>query len=122
MPSIESSGRKQKAVYWALSSRDRYGDVTVSAAVEVSVRWEDREVDVLNAQGEKIKAEAVVTVGQDMAIGGLLWLGELADIATPPVDLKQIVSFDKIPDVKGREFRRVAYVARYSDTLPELAS
>ncbi len=118
--SQESDYRFQKAVLWVFAGYDGHGDVTVSAATEIDVRWEERRREVLDANGNSIAIDATVVVGQEIAVGSVLWLGALADVASPPVNLKQVVVYDSIPDVKGQEFRRTVGLVKYSDSLPTI--
>ena len=89
MPPLETCRLHQKAVLWAFAGYDNYGDVTVSAAVEVDVRWETVNRESLDAQGNSISIDSVVVVDRVVAVGSIVWLGEVAGIATPPVNRRQ---------------------------------
>ncbi len=119
--SLESTSRHQKAVLWAANGVDDYGEPKVDAAVEITVRWEEGLQEAVDPNGNTIAVDAVVVVDQAIVVGSIMWLGEKEDLATPPVDLKQVVSFNKIPDIKGRNFRRTVGLIRYSNELPALA-
>lgn len=121
MPAIEASNRHQKAVLWAANGFDDYGEPKVDAAEEIDVRWEEARREVLNEEGNTVAVDATVVVNQEIAMGSIMWLGELDDVADPPVNLKQVVLYSKIPDVKARHFRRVVSLIRYSNELPVLA-
>ena len=118
---MESSSLHQKAVLWTFSSYDNQGEAKVSAATEIDVRWEESVRETLDPKGNVIAADATVVVDRDIANHSIMWLGAEDDLASPPVDLYQVISFSKIPDVKGRNFRRVVLLMKYSDELPELA-
>lgn len=117
----EDNYRFQKAVLWTFAGYDGHGEVKVNAAAEIDVRWEERRSETLDADGNSIAVDATVVLGQEVAVGSILWLGALADVATPPVNLKQVVVCNSVPDVKAREFRRTVGLAKYSNELPTLA-
>lgn len=118
---IETTGRKQKATLWAAGTESTsIGQKKVLAAVEIDVRWEEKQQDALNEQGETIRVDALVVVGQDIAVGSLMWLGELADWSAATGNLKEVVAFSKIPSLKGTRFRRTVSLVRYSESLPPI--
>ena len=120
--SIISRMRKQTAVYWAPESEESAGDdfddfglPQVTIGVEISVRWEDRTEEFIDAEGMRQLSNAIVYVDQDVIIGGILMLGELTDI-TDAVNIKEndgaweIRRFDKLPIIRATEFLRTAYL------------
>lgn len=121
MPPLETSDRKQKAVLWAANGFDNHGDVKVDAAAEIDVRWEEGQKEALDSLGNRIAIEATVVVDREIIIGSIMWLGEKADLATPPVNLKQVAIYSRTPDLKNRKIRRVVLLRKYSNELPELA-
>jgi hypothetical protein len=118
--SVEKLALKQKAVLWAFSTYDANGDPVVSAAEELSVRWEQRKTESIDAQGAPIALNAKADVDQDVTAGSIMWLGELRDLPTSPTDLHEVVDFNKIPDIKGREFKRTATLRKWKGTLPSI--
>ncbi len=121
MPAMESDCLFQKAVLWAATTT--FADdnsLSVSAAAEINVRWEDTKIEDPDGKGNVTSIVAEVVVGQDIAIGSIMWLGELEDIASPPVNLRKVINFSKIPDVKGRKFRRTVQLMRFHNTLPTI--
>lgn len=121
MPSPEVSGLKQKAVLWAADGYDSHGEYKVDAAAEIDVRWEDKRTEPPEPGSGKVAVVAIVTVAQDVAVGSIMWLGRLKDVADPPVDLCQVVDVEKIPSLKARHYLRVLSLTKYSNELPELA-
>jgi len=101
---------------------DDEGQVTINAAVELDVRWEEGRKETLDPKGNVIAIDATVVVDRDIVVGSIMWEGALADVASPPVDLYQVVTRSKVPNVKGRKFRRTVGLMRYSDSLPTIAS
>ena len=124
MVRFETTSRNQKAVLYASSAAPltSIGQKKVDAAVELDVRWEEGQSDALDANGEKIRVDALVVVDRDITIGSLMWLGAKDDLPSPVTDLKEVVAFAKIPNEKGTTFRRTVGLIRYSNSLPPIAS
>lgn len=125
MPAPELANRKQKAVLWPAIEvgvrNDDYGDHKVSSdKVQINVRWEEKRREAVGALGNSIAIDATVVVDREIAVGSIMWLGKKDDLATPPVNLKEVADYQEIPDVKNRKRRRVVLLVRYSNELPTL--
>lgn len=120
MPAIETANRKQKAVLWAASGHDDYGEPKVNSAVELSVRWTEGREETTDAQGEVVSYDATVRVDREIAVGSVLWKGKLADVPSPTSDLFRVVARKTVPDLKGRDFERIVFLKRLSESLPTL--
>jgi hypothetical protein len=116
--SLISRMRRQKAVYWP---PDGGGSVRgFSDPVEIDCRWEDVHELFLDERGTERVSNAKVYVDRDVSVGGLLRLGELATVPYPydPMDegnreessVYEIRKFEKLPDLKVREYLRTALV------------
>jgi len=125
MPSIETAFRYQDAVYWAANGYDDYGEPKLDAAVDLKVRWEDVKDEVVDAKGNTVAIDAIAVIDRDIPVGSVLWQGTIADIPgtseTPSSDLRRVLKFSSIPDIKNRNYRRLVYLRRLSDELPALA-
>ena len=125
MPSLETDCRLQKAVLWEASTTE-YEDTgatrKVAAAVEIDVRWEDTHREGMDPDGNVVAIVSEVVVAQDIVVGSIMWLGSKADLEDPPVGLHKVMGFVKVPDIKGRNYRRVVSLMRYSNSLPTLVS
>ena len=88
--------------------------------MEIDVRWENVQDQITDSQSNLVDISAKVVVNLGVSIGSVLWLGALDDIATPPIDLNQVVGFTKTPDVKGQYFRCVLMLKRLGNTLPTI--
>ena len=113
--SIIKTMRKQDAVYWPFSSINQFGKKSVGTAVPIRVRWDDVSEEFLDGQGERQLSKALVYVDRVMALGGILMKGTTSNI-TDAVDIKEnanaweIRRFDEIPDIKAKQFLRIAYL------------
>jgi len=122
MPVLESAWRYQKAVLWERSATvtDDYGEQKIKAAVEIAVRWEEGRRDPLSPQENALAYDARAVVGQKVLPGSVLWLGTLATLPSPLVDLFTVTNYSETPDVKNRNVRRQVDLVRRSDSLPTL--
>ena len=118
MPAIETSDLHQKAVLWTTSGFDDYGDPTIGSPVELNVRWETGQKESLDSQGNTIALDSIAVVDQAVAVGSVMWLGALADVPSPATDLRSVVGYSEIPDLKNREFRRTVSLMKLSNELP----
>ena len=121
MPPLETDCRNDKAVYWAANGFDKFGKEKVDAAVSIDVRFEIKKEKALDAQGNVIMIDANAVVDREIAVGSRMWMGNIDDIADPPVDLWEVRTNSNVPDIKGRNRRRVVGLTRDSNELPTLA-
>lgn len=125
VPRPEIHYRRQDAVLWSRAGIDDAGEATVSAPVEIRVRWVDRQMEALDVRGETIALDALVVTDQAIIIGSILRQGtiedyeDLADDAEG-TELYQVVTERTTPDVKGRISRRTYGLIRWRDSLPEV--
>lgn len=121
---IETMERNDRATLWVANGVNDYSEPTVSEPVEIDVRWESRRGERGDAQGNVVVYDAVVVVDRVIPIQSILRLGTIADYRASDTDdllLYSVVDFSGIPDLKGRNTRRLAYCKRYSNQLPEIA-
>jgi hypothetical protein len=112
-----TSNLRQTAVYWGNPQSDGSGGRTFDEAVEVSVRWEDKQELFIDASGQEVRSNAVVYVASDLDLGGYLYLGELADLdsseAADPFVLagaREIRGWGKTPSLKADISLRKAWL------------
>lgn len=110
------------AVYWPLKSNesgqidyDDYGQPQYASPSEVSCRWEERSVEFIDAHGTIQISQAVVFVDTDLVVAGVLLhdvLVNVSDLTAPKKNngAWEIKRFDKVPNLKGTEFLRTAYL------------
>lgn len=107
---------KQTCVYWGSPTPSGYANQSTYAdAVEISCRWSLKKELYRNQNGEEELSDALVTVSQDLDIGGFLYLGDLNDLDSSPEPMAsgafEIRAFEKIPSVDGTKFLRRAYLS-----------
>lgn len=103
---------KQTAVYWGTPTPSGYGGCTYASAVEISVRWEDKQELFTNDRGEQELSRAIIYTNQDMDIGGYLYLGEESELDSshdqPEIveGVYRIKAYASIPNVRATEYLR----------------
>lgn len=106
--------RKQKAVWWARSTKDRFGKYSFAEPVEVSCRWDDTAQEFLDYQGELQASRALVYPDRVMVPGDRLMLGELeSDTPVDPMSIRtayEIRRFDQNPNFRATETWYTAYL------------
>ena len=107
----------QTAVYWGTPAADGYGGYTFDEPAELTVRWEKVQKQFTDPQGEEKLSQAVVYLAQDVDVGGMLYLGTLADLGSAeeaaPLTVAgtyRIAAFEKIPDTDGETYVRRAWL------------
>lgn len=119
---IIDTSRRQTAVYWPLQGEDSggsdfdgYGKPLYSDPIEIRVRWEDKNEQILLSDGTTYFSRATITTGIDVVLDGALFLGELTDLTSESDPLSNngawpIKKFDKLPNLKNTEILRTAFL------------
>ena len=122
MPTLGKRQLKQDAVYWAKSGVDARAQATVSAGIAIKVRWEFSSGETLNATNDRVATVGTVVVDRDIKEGSIFWEGKLDDhISGTSKNYYRVIAFSKIPNIKGKNPRRVATLQRHGDSLPTIA-
>ena len=101
----------QIATYWAPLAKDGYGGYTFDNPVTIDCRWLQKQELFIDAKGKEKVSAAIVLVGQDIGLGGYLYLGTSTESNPKDIDGSyEIRSFAKIPDIKGTSFLRKAWL------------
>lgn len=99
------------ATYWGAPTLAGYGVYTFAAPVQVNCRWEDKNEEFINDQGNDEMSQAVVYLDTDVAPGGYLFLGTSAVADPTTVDgAHKIKRFTKIPDVRAVNYQLKAWL------------
>lgn len=123
MPALEVSSLHQKAVLWTAAGLDNENVVTINAAVEIDVRSERTRKQSADAQADPVATVQIVWIDREIAIRSIIWIGTLEawNDLSAEADLKQVIAYKEIPDIKGREFERIVTLQKFGDSLPSLA-
>jgi hypothetical protein len=106
-----SKARKQTATLWRAGDPDQYGWFAFSEPEEILVRWEERIVEFLDANGTNQFSNALVYTAVDLEMGDYLFLGVSVEPDPKTVqDSYAVRKFDSIPSISGRIINRVAYI------------
>lgn len=100
---------RQTATWWALSSRDDYGDPTFSTPVSLApgtdtgVRWENKVEKFISQGGDEDYSRAVVYCTTELAVGDYLYLGTSTEADPDDVDgADQIRMVGAVPNIRNR--------------------
>lgn len=92
--------RNQRAVLWSFSGTDKFGQPTFAAAVEIAVRWEDRQEVFVDPSAKEVVSRAVVYPEQAVTVQSILYLGTLASLSSQ--QKADPLSFQQAFVVRGR--------------------
>jgi len=120
----------QTAVYWGNPVQGGSGSMSYDDPVELApsdaaggVRWIDTHELFIDVSGKEVRSNAMVFVGRDLDMGGLLFLGALDDLTSGEQANPQLIErdsnhdqayeirgWDKTPDRGGDAFERIAWL------------
>lgn len=100
---------QQTATLWTYNGVDNAGDPSFATPVQITVRWEDRTAEFIDARGEKTVSRSVVYLSQDVVSGDYMALGtDATSDPTGVVGAFEVRDFRKIPSINGQDFERRA--------------
>ncbi len=113
--SLITDMRLQAAVWWSRSQvPDESGTFSFAAPVQIECRWEDKLMEVLDAQGQKTLSSSTVYVDREMGVGDKLKFGSIdSETMDDPVEDREafsIIRFEKLPDFSAEETLLTAYL------------
>lgn len=117
---LETTELNQIAVLWAFVGSDDNGEATVSAGVEINVRWVESTKQAATARSTPTASDVTVVVDRDIAIDSIMRLGRRSAVPAVPTDLYRVVNLNKTPDLKARAYRREVSLQRFKDALPTI--
>lgn len=101
----------QIATYWGSPTSDGLGGNTYAVPVTLKVRWEEREEEFIDRNGETKVSNAIVWTSVDVDTLGFLYLGASTEAdPTLVTDAFRILQFRKIPSLRGSQFERRAFL------------
>lgn len=109
-------------VVWQFSSYNNYGDPIVSSPIRLTdVRWEQEKSELLDSDNKPISIDVTAYTQQAVAIGSIIWKGELSSLPNSPTPLYYVQDYNEIPDIKGHNPERKLSLKRYTNTLPTIS-
>lgn len=121
MPPPERAGRHQTAVLWRKEGEDRFSEASFDDPEELTVRWEWRREVRHRPDGQPVGIDALVIVTEEVPLGSLLWKGTLEafeDETAGSIRLMEAVTYEEIPDIKGRHTLRELGLIRFKGSVP----
>lgn len=109
MPPMETVNLYELAVLWEPTGLDQFGQPTVAVAasgVEICVRWEEKLNEEVGPESTPVSTPDVVFVDRVIAIGSQIRRGAKADLPSTLDELREVIDYSEIPDVKGRNRQR----------------
>lgn len=125
MPPLEHMGMVNRAVVWTIARHDGDGFPLVLAPVDLRVRWEEKNTQMVDPDGERIQVDVIVTSPQQILVGSIMWEGTIAtlpDSGAPTSDIYEVVARDRGDELKGRVTRYEFGLKRYKDKLPRVVA
>src|SRR5438105_1409755 len=107
-----------------MGTNDAYGQPTLGPPIELSVRWNDKQTEMLDAKGNTIAVDATVVVDRFIPVGSAMWLGRLTDLPGPVGEPEPergamwVRSYNATSDLKGRATFYTVGLVRSRDKLP----
>ena len=108
----------QDFLYYENEGVDDDGEVTVAAKVPLKGRLIKGSREIQNGQSETFTVDGVL-VGHDRTMKIHSLVQELINDGTQ-TDIYEIVESREVPDIKGRNIRRTAYLIRYKNSFPAI--
>ncbi len=128
-PPLEYMDLTDRALMWEVSRVDRHGMPLLSALVELPVRWEEGQVERMDAEGQLIVVDVTLATDQNIPIGSLMWEGSEEDLedevgttGIPESDIYEVITKMRGKSLKGEYTRYEFGLKRFKDTLPRVLS
>ena len=120
MPPLEYMDMRDPAVLWTLARHDRDGFPVVNAPVDVCTRWEEKNIEMTDEQGNRVVVDVVLATNRDIPINSLMWSGKVCDLpdsGDPGRDVYEVILRDRGKDLLGRVTRYEYGLKRYKDRI-----
>jgi hypothetical protein len=124
VPPVETADLVFTITLWPAAGTDVYAEVIRGEPVEIMASWELRRRDTQSAKTGAVALDGLAFVGRRIAIGSLVYLGDYdawlgTGSGADDNDLMTVVSYDEVPDLKGRQITRTVGLRRYRDAPAE---
>ena len=91
----------QKVTWWIRTGSDQYGASIFGTPKVIGARWEDKNMQYNDRQGNTATSSAIVYVDRDVEVGDYLMLGESESNDPLLVDAYEIKKYNKSPDIRN---------------------
>lgn len=126
MPPPEEMYLEQRAILWEWQEVDDHNEVIVGRPVELWVRWNNTQSDMLTPEGNKIAVDAKVTTPREIPVGSIMWEGGFGDISgtgtgtdqVPETGLMQVKVAQESMDLRGQVCRYEYGLVFFRHTMP----
>jgi hypothetical protein len=126
MPPLERMDFHDRAMMWEVQRYDRHGNQLVAEPVELRCRWEEKQIEMLDDQGQRIVVDVILATTQNIPNGSLMWEGSEEDLEdevgtglVPTDNIYEVIARDRGKDLKGRVTRYEFGLKRFKDVLPD---
>lgn len=123
---------------WPFIRNNRDGEPLIGDPEELIVRWENKHLEIKDAQGLPLTLDAQVHVPKKIKVNSIMWLAADTDCCetaleqwygtgsgmsdySDETELMTVVQYDETPDIRNRVARRTVGLMRYKGTLPDRA-
>lgn len=109
---IGAASYRQKATYWGTPVQSGFGGISFAAPIVIACRWEDKTEVFTDTSGVQRSSQAVVWTFDRLEDGGYLIQGDHRTVSDPTSldDALEIKRSDEIPDLRGLNYERKAYL------------
>lgn len=126
MPALEYSDLRQWAVVWFWTGQqNRHGQQTIHQPIQIPVRWNFDDAQVLDSFGNTIGRNGDVVAAIDIPDLSMIWYAgnyKLTTLPTTFTELAQLFRTGSTGDIKQRNIRYEYKSMRWGDTLPPLVT
>lgn len=126
---LEYMDLTERAILWIVSRIDREGFPLVASPVEICVRWEEGQQEMLRPDGEKDVTDVTIATNRNIPLGSIIWEGSEEDLEDavgtsliPESDVYEVVTRNRGKDILGTVTRYEFGIKRYKDTLPRVVA
>lgn len=118
-------GMVNRAVVWPIARHDGDGFPLVLSPTDLRVRWEEKNIEMVDPNGERIQVDVILTSPQQIIIGSIMWEGTIATLpgsGVPTTNIYEVVARDRGDELKGRVTRYEFGLKRYKDKIPRVVT
>lgn len=120
MSRVETCALTNDGTVWPFSSFDSHTRPLVSAATAIKCRLEKVTRNQLSPNGEILISDAVCYVDTTITVGSIFRLGTVASVPTPANNLFEVMVYDELDDILGKNTFRWVELNLWNKVLPTI--